>query len=114
MTSTPTEYTLDIIQAMRKQEEKAYRIPKVETQTEYNRWRTQMVEWCYRTAEANCYQKESVEIAMSLLARYVAINTDLMTDFSKFQMACMACMYVSLKTQVDYKLCLTPRQMEHL
>jgi hypothetical protein len=37
-----------------------------------------------------------------------------MTDSSKFQMTCMTCMYVSSKTQVDYKLCLTPRQIEHL
>jgi hypothetical protein len=66
MASTPREHNLDVLQAMRKQQEKAYRIStvEVETQSEYSRWCTQMVGWCYRTAEVYGYPKEYVEIAM--------------------------------------------------
>jgi hypothetical protein len=142
-TTTPTnELLLDTLRAMRMQEVNGYRIPtshlaeivqkdrnpQKEKKSEdgddsiifteevlsvYLSWRTQMVRWCYTIAQACHFQKETVEIAMSIMDRYLAVHSDtLMLDSSQYQLSCMACMYTAIK--VHESKCLSPQQMEHL
>jgi hypothetical protein len=72
-----------------------------------------MVRWCYTIAQACHFQKETVEITMSIMDRYVAVKSDsLMLDALQYQLSCIACMYTASK--VHEPECLTLQQMEHL
>ena len=75
----------------------------------YLRWRSQMAEWCYNLAETCEYEEETVEIAMSMVDRYVAADPSITDSPSGFQIAVMTCMYTASKTSET--LCLTPEQM---
>jgi hypothetical protein len=129
--NTPRELTRDILRAMRKQEENAYRIPtqhlkelvlkecaKEEDCGEsdllfsYFRWRGEMSAWCYSIAKQCDFQNGTVEIAISMADRYVAASTDVITDSSNFQIVCVACLYTS--TKIHEERCLTSGQMEQL
>jgi hypothetical protein len=141
-TTTPTnELLLDTLQAMRMQEVNAYRIStshlveivqddrsQEEKKTEdgddsiifkdkilsvYLSWRSEMVRWSYSIAQVCHFQKETVEITISIMDRYVAVDSEiLLLDAWQYQLACMACMYTASK--VHESQCLTPQQMEHL
>jgi hypothetical protein len=72
-----------------------------------------MVRWSYSIAQVCHFQKETVEITMSIMDRYVAVHSEiLLLDAWQYQLACMACMYTASK--VHESQCLTPQQMEHL
>lgn len=129
---------LDHLKSMVRQECLAYRIPTEHLQqatsqgslpeiTMYLTWRSQMVVWCYTIVKTLEFQKETVEVAMSMVDRYVAAtavnstpssssspgsNSNIMLDAQSFQLVCMTCLYIAAK--VHETLCLTPLQLETL
>lgn len=80
--------------------------------TAYLGWRRQMVEWCYRIAETCHFSKETIEIATSILDRYIATNPLIMLDSGCYQLSCMACLYTACK--MNEPTCLSPKQMEKI
>jgi hypothetical protein len=134
------DMALEHIRSMRIQEGKSYRIPtehlesivmscEIEFDEEkkddacstmsrsnlstYLGWRSQMVVWCYSIAETCKFQKETVEIAMSMVDCYVAVRTQqLFEDAFAYQLSCMVCLYIAAKTHEAQ--CLTPKQLESL
>lgn len=115
--STQRDFALDTLCAMKKQEDAIYHISTqhlkgMKNVSTYLTWRGKMVEWYYSIAEVYHFSKESVEVAISILDRYVTINTELIFDSKKYKTACMACFYISSK--IHEAQCLTPRQMSIL
>lgn len=80
--------------------------------TAYLGWRRQMIEWSYRIAETCKFSKETIEIATSILDRYVATNPLIMLDSGCYQLSCMACLYTACK--MNEPTCLSPKQMEKI
>ena len=81
----------------------------------YLNWRKQMVQWCYRIAATCNFSKETVEIAVNMLDRYIALTNQpkvIMANPSCYQLACMTCLYTAAKT--NEPICLSPKQMEEL
>lgn len=115
--NTPRGLTRDNIRVMRKQEDAAYRISnehlkEIANLGTYLSWRSKMVVWYYSMAIANDFQKETVEMTMSMVDRYVAANTDLAMDPNKYKIASMTCFYTASK--INEQECLTPQQISSL
>lgn len=113
--------TLDRLTAMRQQEDNRYRQstehldPSLDASADiplYNEWRSQMLTWAYTISSTCKFQEETVEIAMSLVDRFVAIRTEYLSDSFAYQVACMASLYTAAKMNEEH--CLTPKQMETL
>lgn len=84
---------------------------RVDLATYFSR-RTQMIEWCDMLIDTCEYDKELVEITISLTDRYVATKTELMFEPDLYQLAVVASIYTAAK--VHEESCLTPDQMEEL
>lgn len=136
----PRDVTMNILLAMRNQEENAYHLPVqhlkelahqgvddtntpddvesssnsgVSSLRSYLRWRGQMAQWCYSIADTCDFENETVEIAMSMLDRYVAAESATICDSSRtFQLAAMTCLYTASK--IHQPQCLALDQMESL
>lgn len=112
---------VDRLRAMRKQEDTKYRqrtehlVPSQSEDVDvplYIEWRTQMLAWAYTVGSTCKFQNETIEIAMSLVDRFVSIRTELLSDSFAYQVACMAGLYTAAKMNEEH--CLTPKQMETL
>lgn len=121
------ETVLENIQAMRCQEIKSYQVStellmKAASDAEragfpidmqlYLLWRSQMIEWCYSLTSICDFKKETVEVAVSILDRFVIAQTELLSDAHKYQLACIAALYTAIK--INEQRCFSPQQMEQL
>jgi Cyclin, N-terminal domain len=76
----------------------------------YLEWRTCMIRWHLHIAQTCKFHTSTIEIAMLLLDQFVATApTNVTTNARRFQMASMACLYLSAKIHEEH--CLTPEQM---
>ena len=78
----------------------------------YLEWRKKMVEWSYSIASTCKFRQETVEVALSIVDRFVAVQTALLSQAHRYQAACMASLYIAAK--IHEHQCLTTRQMECL
>jgi Cyclin, N-terminal domain len=126
-----TEDVLDVISAMRRQEDCGYRkvdylnnmIPQklhqrrkslcptfydenthnIESDNEFDdvdrSCHLKMTAWCYQVTKFCKFDKETVEIAMSYLIRFMAttIGGQALYDRSMYQLASMTCFYIAVK-----------------
>jgi hypothetical protein len=112
------EQILSTIEAMHHQEEAAYRVvdylhhPQDQQQQERSLrlpvfplhyadedCRSKMAAWCYKVVDFCKYERETVEIAMSLLDRYLMSpqGASVLQDRHIFQLAAMTCLYTAVK-----------------
>jgi hypothetical protein len=112
---------LDRLRAMRQQEAKSYQVSTVHLDRTdgcpediplYLEWRRAMIGWHYNISATCKFQKDTVEIAMSIVDRFVAVKTELLREAHRYQVACMAGLYIAAK--IHEQQCLTPKQMETL
>jgi hypothetical protein len=104
---------------MRKQED-AYSIPKDyipdyidDTAVDkYSSRRYRMVDWMFQINETFSFDEETIEITLSILDRYVALNPGLMLDSDAYQLAALTSIYIAAKIHED--CCLTPDHMKRL
>lgn len=70
--------------------------------------RDKMVAWCFQVAKFCQFQTESVEIAMSMLDRFLltAEGAAALQDRSTYQLACMVCLYTAVK--VHERIAISP------
>ena len=103
------------IEAMRRQEENFYAVrgdymyQRGESDTKIDvdyRNRESMVEWSYKVIDFLGFQKETVEIAMNYFDRFLLTpnGSEALSDCKKFQLANMACLYLSIKIHEDVVL----------
>ncbi|KAI2494380.1 cyclin-like protein [Fragilaria crotonensis] len=61
--------------------------------------RSRMVDWCFQVVNFCKYERETVEIAMSSLDRFLgtAQGNDALNDRKTFQLAAMTCLYTAIK-----------------
>eukprot|EP00522_Entomoneis_paludosa_P016450 CAMPEP_0172446740 /NCGR_PEP_ID=MMETSP1065-20121228/6270_1 /TAXON_ID=265537 /ORGANISM="Amphiprora paludosa, Strain CCMP125" /LENGTH=316 /DNA_ID=CAMNT_0013197929 /DNA_START=63 /DNA_END=1013 /DNA_ORIENTATION=+ len=61
--------------------------------------RTKMVAWCYQVVDFCKFRRETVEIAMNLLDRYMmtSLATTAKLDRKLYQLAAMTCLYTAVK-----------------
>jgi hypothetical protein len=142
-TSRTMDAALDHLRTMRKQEETSYRIapenlaslvlrlrtPRPdrkktpsESQREacadkdvgdFSKWRSQMVLWSYRIAKTCRMQKETVEIAMWMMDRFVTMKSDLLINGRiQFQLGSMTALYTASK--IHETSCMTSLMVEQL
>lgn len=122
-TNMDQSMTMDTLGAMRRQEASNYRKPTghlTEGKLDgypvdfrlYLEWRRRMIVWNYSIATTCKYEKETVEMAVSIVDRFVAVQTELLTQAHRYQVACMASLYIAAKIQEPQ--CLAPDQMETL
>ena len=114
--STPTENdsVVDTIRMLRSQEESGYRtydylhhqrtFPPTCDQSELHvnaECRSRMVDWCYQIIDYCDYRRETVAVAVSCLDRFLCSpgGCEIQRDRNLFQLATMAALYTSIKTQ---------------
>ena len=78
---------------------------------EYLCQRGPMTRWCYAVADAINFQKETVEIAISMADRYV-VAPGTVLDVSNLQGVFVTCLYTSAK--IHEEKCISSKQMETL
>ncbi len=78
----------------------------------YWEWRSQMITWQYSLASTCDFQKDTVEISLSIVDRFVAVQNELLFQARRYQAACMTALYIAAK--IHEPQCLTPNQMEQL
>ena len=97
------ETTLDIIAAMRLQEDSSYRtgdflalaLPHLlDVDAEC---RTKMAAWCLQVVDFCKLSRDSVEIAMNFLDRYLLFDSSALNSRVIFQLASMTCLYMAIK-----------------
>lgn len=94
---------LDIISAMRRQEDTTYQKGDFLALADSGRvdvdadCRTKMAEWCFQIVDFCKFQRESVEIAMNLLDRYLLVDTSALSQRVTFQLASMTSLYMAVK-----------------
>ena len=61
--------------------------------------RFRMTEWCFQVVDVCKYDRETVEIAISYLDRFLATpkGADVLKDRKVFQLAAMTCLYTAIK-----------------
>lgn len=104
-----------MIEAMRKQEENFYAVrgdylcqhgnSDIKIDVDYNN-RESMVEWSYKVVDYLGFDQETVEIAVNYFDRYLLTpnGSETLTDSKQFQLANMACLYLSIKIHEDVVL----------
>lgn len=111
--------SLDTLKAMRKQEDvysisKDY-IPDYIDDTaldEYSTRRYRMVDWMFQITETFSFEEETIEISLSILDRYAALNLGLMLDPDAYQLAALTSIYIAAK--IHEECCLTPDHIKRL
>lgn len=63
----------------------------------YAKWRYQMVEWFQELIRYFQYQPDTLEVAMSILDRYVAAKPEIMERPREYQMAAVTSLYIAAK-----------------
>lgn len=97
--------SLDTIAAMRRQEDTSYQTGDfLSLAADTGNFldvdadcRTKMAEWCYQVVDFCKFQRESVEIAMNFLDRYLLVDTSVLNDRATFQLAAMTSLYMAVK-----------------
>jgi hypothetical protein len=105
--------TMDTIEALRRQEESGYcrvdylqafqdqpeRLGSIGPLHADEDCRSKMVSWCYQVTDFCKFQRETVEIAMSILDRYLMTPAGLsaLADRKVYQLAAMTCLYTAVK-----------------
>lgn len=113
--ATNTDDVVDTLKAMRKQEEKAYQCgdylsmyqsdppsnashgpqqPAADADCRYK-----MSEWCYQVVDFCKFNRETVEISMNILDRFLMTPKGqcVLSDRKVFQLAAMTCLYSAIK-----------------
>lgn len=67
--------------------------------SEYLSWRQDMASWLVDTSSLYDIRWETVEVALTLLDRFAAVDKDITEDFELFQLACFVCFLMACKTQ---------------
>jgi len=97
--------SLDTIAAMRRQEDTSYQTGDfLSLAADACKFldvdadcRTMMAEWCYQVVDFCKFQRESVEIAMNFLDRYLLVDTFALNDRATYQLAAMTSLYMAVK-----------------
>jgi Cyclin, N-terminal domain len=103
--SSATEDAISRLQGMRYQEISAYTIYdylKSSRTTMYDvdaDCRTKMAKWCYQVIDFCKFKRETAQISMSILDRYLSTDEGSIAlfDLSLFQLACMTALYTAAK-----------------
>jgi len=108
------EATLETITAMRRQEDTSYQtgdflslirdslLLDVDADC-----RTKMAEWCFQVTEFCQFSKESAEIAINYLDRFLLADQSALQDRAVFQLAAMTCLYMAVKIHEPEAMCPT-------
>lgn len=95
------EELLDTIAAMRQQEQTSYPSVDFLGQNPFadvdRSCRSKMAQWCNQVVEFCKFSRESVEVAMSLVDRYVTADPSALKDRNTYQLAAMTCLYLAIK-----------------
>lgn len=82
------------------------------TELYWGSWRRQMIAWQFSLANTCDFHTDTIEVATSLVDRFVAVQQQLLHQANRYQVACMTGFYIAVK--VHESQCLTPDQLQTL